>query len=113
YSLQLQRHRHRVFPITGSLETMFVLLRYANLFLGVDSCCLHAADVFRVPGVALFGPTDPCRWGFRMSPHGRHVCGNGSMEAIQREAVVDALQEIAALCANDSGAVLKASSGVQ
>jgi len=56
---------------------------------------LHAADLFRVPGVGLFGPTDPYRWGFRLSPHGRSIWGMGMMEAISREAVLEALLEIA------------------
>lgn len=50
------------------------LVGMADQFLGLDSCYLHAADLFRVPGVGIFGPTDPSQWGFRFSEsiHLRH-----------------------------------------
>ena len=77
------------------LEVNMALMRGASLFLGIDSCFLHAADLFRVPGVALFGPTGPERWGFRLSPHRRQLVGD-VMEAIEAKSVLDALLEIAA-----------------
>jgi ADP-heptose:LPS heptosyltransferase len=45
----------------------------ADCFLGVDSCMLHVADLFRRPGVALFGPTDPAQYGYRFEPPLRPV----------------------------------------
>ena len=69
------------------------LLGVADLFLGVDSCMLHAADLYRIPGVGLFGPANMARWGFRFSTH-RHVGGHGPMEAIRPSEVLDALEEI-------------------
>jgi len=56
---------------------------------------LHAADLFRFASLGLFGPTDRRRWGFRLSPRERSIWGEGSMEVIRREAVLDALLEIA------------------
>jgi hypothetical protein len=50
------------------LATSFSLLAESDLFLGVDSCLLHAADLLSVPGVGLFGPTKARRWGFRFAP---------------------------------------------
>jgi ADP-heptose:LPS heptosyltransferase len=38
----------------------------SHCFLGVDSCMLHVADLHRIPGVALFGPTDPRQFGYRV-----------------------------------------------
>jgi hypothetical protein len=76
-----------------SLPTAICLVAQADLFLGVDSCMLHAADLFRVPGVGLFGPTNCEEWGFRFG-RGRHVCGNGSMENISESAVLQALESL-------------------
>jgi ADP-heptose:LPS heptosyltransferase len=30
---------------------------------------LHLADLYQVPGVGLFGPTDPSEFGFRFARH--------------------------------------------
>ena len=60
----------RVIPCHGlPLEVACGLVASADYFLGVDSCMLHVADAWRVPGVGLFGPSDPRRWGFRFGPH--------------------------------------------
>jgi hypothetical protein len=95
YPLSLTRHWDRIVLLDEHLELVLSILRHADLFLGVDSCCLHAADLFRLPGVGLFGPTDPARWGFRLSPRGQHVSGGGSMHTIERDAVLEALLELA------------------
>ncbi|WP_025736064.1 glycosyltransferase family 9 protein [Mycobacterium genavense] len=65
----------------------------ADLFLGIDSCMLHAADLARVPGVGLFGPTRSATWGFRFGPH-RHI-DQRKMADISVDAVLDALEAIA------------------
>lgn len=95
YPLALTRHWDRIVLVDEHLELVLAALRYADLFLGVDSCFLHAADLYRIAGVGLFGPTAPHRWGFRLSPRGRSVWGDGSMRAIEREAVLEALLETA------------------
>jgi ADP-heptose:LPS heptosyltransferase len=102
YPLELDRARHRVVWADDHLELALAMLRHADLFLGIDSCFLHAADLFRVPGVGLFGPTDPHQWGFRLSPRPQAIWGEGSMEGIRREAVLDALLEIADDCGSES-----------
>jgi hypothetical protein len=81
------------------IQTAMYLVAQSDLFFGVDSCMLHAADLFRVPGVGLFGPTNIEAWGFRFGP-GRHVCGNGSMKNITESAVLSALEDllISAVC---------------
>src|SRR2546422_7821916 len=44
YTLSL----HDALPIFQEhLELALAILRYADLFLGIDSCFLHAADLFR------------------------------------------------------------------
>jgi ADP-heptose:LPS heptosyltransferase len=77
------------------VATAMCLVAESDLFLGVDSCMLHAADLLRVPGVGLFGPTNCNEWGFRFGP-GRHVCGGGSMENITEDAVLRALEDLLA-----------------
>jgi len=77
-----------------AISAYYAVVANADLFLGVDSCFLHAADLFRVPGVGLFGPTNPRVYGFRLGPH-RHVCANGTMDNIHESEVLGALEEIA------------------
>ncbi|MFJ3714312.1 glycosyltransferase family 9 protein [Streptomyces sp. NPDC090057] len=87
-------HSHRVVPCRSlSLAASMALLGTADLFIGVDSCFLHAADLFRIPGVGLFGPSRPDGFGFRFAPH-RHVYGEGSMDSITVGAVVSAFEAL-------------------
>lgn len=74
YPLPLGDLGRRVQASHAHLELALALLSTADLFLGIDSVFLHAADLERLPGVALFGPaTSASRWGFHLSPGGRHV----------------------------------------
>jgi ADP-heptose:LPS heptosyltransferase len=75
------------------LPYAFAVLREGDLFLGVDSCMLHAADLFRVPGVGLFGPTEPRRWGFRFARH-RHVRDVHGLKYIRESRVLRALESV-------------------
>jgi ADP-heptose:LPS heptosyltransferase len=84
----------RVIPCLGlPLAASLSLVGEADLFAGVDSCKLHAADLFRVPGVGLFGPTRPEEFGFRFARH-QHVTGDGSMSDITVEMVDSALEAL-------------------
>ncbi|HEV8673606.1 MAG TPA: glycosyltransferase family 9 protein [Methylomirabilota bacterium] len=76
------------------LPFAMALVGSADLFLGVDSCLLHASDLFRVPGVGLFGPTSCRRFGFRLARH-RHVSAKGPMARITEEDVLTALRSLA------------------
>ncbi len=90
------RHGDRVIHLPyAPVATCYALVERADLFFGIDSCYLHAADMFGVPGVGLFGPTDPKVFGFRFGPH-RHVRADGTMEGIGTTAVQQALQSIVA-----------------
>lgn len=51
------------------LELTFGIVGQSDLFLGIDSSMLHVADLYRVPGVAVFGPTAQNEWGFKFSRH--------------------------------------------
>src|SRR5262249_48126309 len=76
------------------LGQAMALVAEADLFLGVDSCMLHVADLFRVPGVGLFGPTLPAEWGFRFGTH-LHLVGNdGELASIQPLAALAALETL-------------------
>jgi len=84
----------RVLPVSLPLDASFALLRDSDLFIGIDSCHLHAADLFRVPGVGLFGPTTCRRWGFKFANH-RHIQGRGRMDTIEVDGVFEALCSLA------------------
>jgi len=91
--LNVGRERDRVIPYLGQpLDLAMGLVANADLFVGIDSSMLHAADLARVPGVALFGPTQPALWGFRFAPH-RHV-DKGAMADITVEEVLGALEDL-------------------
>ena len=68
--LDRSRHGDRIIPLYGApLAVSMAAVAQADFFLGVDSCMLHVADIFRVPGIGLFGPTDPAEFGFKFGPH--------------------------------------------
>jgi ADP-heptose:LPS heptosyltransferase len=73
-----------------SLAVTFALIAETDLFLGIDSCMLHAADICRVPSVGLFGPTLANEWGLRF---GSGICvqGTGSLLFIKADTVLRAL----------------------
>ena len=92
--LDTGRHSDRIISCMGlPLDFSVALLSRADVFLGVNSSMLHAADLFRVPGVGLFEPGQTERWGFRFGPH-RHLEGKASPADIEENAVLCALEEL-------------------
>jgi ADP-heptose:LPS heptosyltransferase len=92
--LNVGRERDRIFPYLGlPLDLAMGLVATADLFVGIDSCMLHAADLARVPGVGLFGPTRAATWGFRFGPH-RHLDTN-TMADITVAEVLSAMEDLA------------------
>lgn len=84
----------RVIPCMGlPLTASLALGGLADVFIGIDSCVLHAVDLARVPGVGLFGPTSPAEFGFRFAQH-RHVAGAGDMQAITVDMVEAAFEHL-------------------
>jgi ADP-heptose:LPS heptosyltransferase len=79
-----------------SLGFFLALIADADVFVGVDSVGFHAADLWRVPAVGLFGPTRPEEWGGRFSPSYRHVYGAGRMDDIYVDAVLEAVRSVLA-----------------
>jgi ADP-heptose:LPS heptosyltransferase len=92
------------------LSAAMALVERANLFIGVDSCFLHAADLARVPGVGLFGPTSVQEFGFRFGPH-RHVVGPGNLAPVGVDEVFAAVeslhQELGCLSGRDGAAYVQ------
>jgi hypothetical protein len=88
--LEKMRCRDRVFNLTGvPLNLSFALVGVSDLFIGIDSCMLHSADLFKVSGVGIFGPTDPLKWGFRFAKS-KHVSAR-TIEMIGVDEVTEAL----------------------
>jgi ADP-heptose:LPS heptosyltransferase len=86
----------RVLRITSlPIASAAAVIAAADLFLGADSFPLHIADLWRVPGVALFGTSNLREYGFRFSAPMRHVDGAGNMDSIDVDSVVDAITSIA------------------
>ena len=98
--LNVGRAGDRVFPYLGlPLDLAMAMAGAADLFVGIDSCMLHAADLAGVPGVGLFGPTRSDTWGFRFAPH-RHV-DSSTMAGISVDEVLGALEGLAAEHVNE------------
>jgi ADP-heptose:LPS heptosyltransferase len=92
--LNVGHERDRVMPRLGlPLDLAMGLVAEADLFLGIDSCMLHAADLARVPGLGLFGLTRSMTWGFRFGPH-RHI-DRRSMGDITVADVLGAMEDLA------------------
>jgi ADP-heptose:LPS heptosyltransferase len=84
----------RIFSALGlPLEVSLALVGRGTAFLGVDSAMLHAADLFRLPSAALFGPGDSLQFGCRFCRH-EYVRAE-SMSEITEEAVLQALDVVA------------------
>jgi Glycosyltransferase family 9 (heptosyltransferase) len=91
--LNVGRERDRVIPYLGlPLDLTMSMVAHADFFVGIDSCMLHAADLARIPGVGLFGPTRSATWGFRFASH-RHVDVR-SMADLAVEEVLDAMEDL-------------------
>ena len=66
----LKRCKHPPAVASGvSLASMAAFLVRLQFFVGHDSGLTHLSSALGVPTLALFGPTDPRRWG----PAGKHV----------------------------------------
>jgi ADP-heptose:LPS heptosyltransferase len=85
--------RDRIIPKLGlPLDLTMGLVANADVFVGIDSSMLHAADLARVPGVGLFGPTRAATWGFKFAPH-RHV-EMSTMADITAAEVLSAMEDL-------------------
>jgi hypothetical protein len=86
----------RVIPCYGlPLPVSMALVTESDLFLGIDSCMLHAADFAGVPSVGLFGPTSASEFGFLVGPH-IAIQAPHTMAEIEAPDVADALESLLA-----------------
>jgi len=74
------------------LDISLALVAQGTAFLGVDSAMLHAADLCRLPSVALFGPGDSRQFGCRFCRH-EHIAAP-SMAQIAVASVLQALDRV-------------------
>ncbi len=95
-ALPLAAASGRVTGLEGlALDRAMSVVAAADLFVGVDSCMLHVADLHRRPGVGLFAPTAPARFGFRWTDPARvRYVRAAAMEDIGPEPVAAALKEL-------------------
>jgi ADP-heptose:LPS heptosyltransferase len=93
-SLPSEANRERLIAQRGlSLADALSIVHHADLFLGADSCMLHAADFGRVPAVGLFGPTSAHEFGFLVGPH-IVIQSPSDINRIEVESVVAAMESL-------------------
>ena len=104
--LSLSRRRPLDLVTRMGLGALIALFERATLFLGNDSGPMHMAAAAGTPIVALFGPTDPRRWGpltekasivrgtdpIAMEGTKRKFHGGTRMDSISVEAVLQAVE---------------------
>lgn len=95
HSLDQIAHGDRVVSCEGlPLAKSMALVGCADGFIGVDSSMLHVADLFRVPAVGLFGPTDPHRWGCRFTTHAHVRARGGYLDALTVDEVMARVNDL-------------------
>ena len=91
--VDIGHNRARVLSCHGiPLSAAFAVIGVCDLFLGIDSCMLHVADLYGLPGIGLFGPSDPSEWGFRFARH-LHLSAE-TMNEISVAEVANALETL-------------------
>ncbi len=90
------------------LRESLALVSQLGLFLGNDTAIMHSAVALGVPTVALFGPTNPRKWGNYGPCHRVLESPDGTMASIAAE---DVLAAASALLAQSASADLVAPVG--
>lgn len=88
----------RIFNLAGrtSLRELAVMIRLSDLVLANDSACMHLGYEQERPVVALFGPTDPEKYGRRGSRY-RLIHEPHSFRELDPDRVVQACRELLAV----------------
>lgn len=88
----------RTADFVGQLDLRGSLAMVSQLALhvGNDTAIRHAAVALGVPSIALFGPTNPHKWGAYGAPHRDLVSPDGTMAGIE---VSDVAQAVGAMLA--------------
>lgn len=102
-SLMAPQNAPRVADFVGQLDLRgsLAMVSQADLFVGNDTALRHAAVALGVPSVALFGPTNPLKWGAYSSPHRNLESVDGTMAGIE---VADVVETATSLLASPTGA---------
>ncbi len=90
------------------LRESLALVSQLGLFLGNDTAIMHSAVALGVPTVALFGPTNPRKWGNYGPCHRVLESPDGSMASISAS---DVLTAASALLAQSTASSLVAPAG--
>jgi hypothetical protein len=84
----------RAFDLSGlPLESSMKVVADADLFVGIDSCMLHVADISRVPSVAVVGPGTEPGFDVRYTRH-RVVRAPTSLDELTPDRVTVALETL-------------------
>ncbi|MDR7114668.1 glycosyltransferase family 9 protein [Caulobacter sp. BE254] len=92
----------RLIYVPGAFSFSTWLISRAALFIGIDSCFLHYADLQRRPSIAIFRSTSHRKWGLRLTKVGGtivHAADDGpSLARTVRAAVrkISAAREVLA-----------------
>ncbi len=103
--------RARIVSFAGAcdLRGSLALVSQLGLFLGNDTAIMHSAVALGVPTVALFGPTNPRKWGNYGPCHRVLEAPDGTMASLDAEEVQAATRS---LLAWHPGCVGQAKSGI-
>lgn len=91
-----------VFVNRATLERSMAVVASCDALIAVDSCMLHVGDLARLPGIGLFGPTNPARYGFfwTSTENARHLRAEGAPSALPDGAIKTAAHQLLGLLAN-------------
>lgn len=78
------RNKQRVisFGSPRAINEFISLMHIVDLFIGIDSVFLHLTNLFKVPTIGIFGPTDPVEWGLKFTQGEIVVSKSGKTEDI-------------------------------
>ena len=91
---------NRTVDLTGklTLRQSLAALSYCSAFIGNDTAIRHAAVALGVPSLALFGPTNACKWGNAAPPDHLVIAStSGDITSIPVETVLKQATDL--LCA--------------
>ena len=94
YCLPETRARAATFAGRCSLRGSLALVSELGLFVGNDTAIMHSAVALGVPTVALFGPTNPRKWGNYGPCHRVLESPDGLMASLDVEEVRAAVQSL-------------------
>ncbi|MDQ2686421.1 MAG: glycosyltransferase family 9 protein, partial [Armatimonadota bacterium] len=101
-ALMEPENRRRAANFVGELDlrASLAMVSQADVFLGNDTALRHSAVALHIPSIALFGPTNPRKWGNYGSPHRNLVSDDGTMAGIE---VADVIGAVDALLTSSAG----------